>query len=136
MYLTLGARAKQFITLAGLLGLLLGLGGITARRTPDVKEKAARKLVTGRNATGQISQELTTVRTPNSGSLASTAHNVSVMFCKVLQFLAHYFLSLSCFCLVHEHNWLCKMIQKHKGQDQRKLAEPGAGFQLLFPNIG
>lgn len=113
MYLTLGARAKQFITLAGLLGLLLGLGGITARRIPDVREKAAHKLlVTGRNATGHISQGLTRVRTPNFGSLASTAHNVSVMFCKVLQFLAHSFLSLSCFCLVHEHNWPCKMIQK------------------------
>lgn len=113
MYLTLGARAKQFITLAGLLGLLLGLGGITAGRIPDVKEKAARKLlVTGSNATGQISQGLTRVRTPKSGSLASTANNVSVMFCKVLQFLAHSFLSLSCFCLVHEHNWPCKMIQK------------------------
>lgn len=54
VYLTLGARAKQFITL---LGLLLAAGGTAARRAPDVREKAARKLlVAERSAMSHISQ--------------------------------------------------------------------------------
>lgn len=44
------------------------------------------------------------VRAAGSGSLASAARGVSVTPRKVLSFLAHSFLSLSCFCLVQEHN--------------------------------
>lgn len=110
MYLTLGARAKQFITL---LGLLLAAGGTAARRAPDVREKAARKLlVAERSAMEPHLPGMDRARAPNSGSLASIAHTVSVTLCKVLPFLAHSFLSLSCFCLVQEHNWPRKMIQK------------------------
>lgn len=63
VYLTLGARAKQFITLAALLGLLLGLGGTTARGLPGGSEKAARKLlVTERTAASQVSQGSTRLK--------------------------------------------------------------------------
>lgn len=63
MYLTLGARAKQFITLAALLGLLLGLGGTAAHGLPGGSEKAARKLlVTERTAASQVSQGSTRVK--------------------------------------------------------------------------
>lgn len=81
------------------------------------------------------------LRTPNSGSLASTAHG-SVMFCKGLRFLAHSFLSLSCCCLVHEHNWPCKIIQKTEGTGPKKtgwtwgwLSAPISKYRLKVGNL-
>lgn len=101
MYLTLGARAKQFITLAELEGLLLVLVDITAHRFPDVRQKAAHKLlVIERNAMSQTLLGLTGIKNKRK-QLIPVAWpqllNVSVMFCKILQSLARSFLSLSCF---------------------------------------
>lgn len=134
--LTLGARAKQFITLVALESLLLVLV-IIARRIPEADRRQHTKFwLLWKNATGQISlglteiKQLVTVTWPQFFS-------VSVMFCKILQFLAHSFFSLSCFCLVPEdkQNWPCQIIQKTQGTGPRKLAEPVAGFQILHFQI-